>query len=705
MELKGIAPIAIAEESTIFYLRNRSNAQNIVLLTAHAAGVLTVGTGNVYVQGYRSGNHSYYSSYDQNWYSNISSNETVDTDQYIMGFGASTTGLQSRIRPAIPSLAIFSELMNEYLIRNPAIEVMPAYNELYMRTSSDTNYNVAFVGDALQWMLDHNTNALPVPYFLKLDPAVVWYVKTHFPVTQTGPNQIAFDDLKGNRLGADAYPEHWTQVFIETTDGDWWYVGHGVGNLEEPNTVPMTFWIKADGLWKDCIYDGTRNVIDITYDVPTYNPCAGAVSEVAVSIAGALGLGGIVPTLAGQTDHNYSSAADLIAAGKDAFGTDLEVVVFGKSTPAPEPTPDIDLNGGYVYDGYRYVQFGVNIPSNTLLKLETSLSMANVEIKPLSRTGWLDPISDPTELAELLSYDTSSPIWQQQTENKRTIYGFRTDEPGVAVFQIKMPVGVAGSLYFGTMPTDELSNILIFNPTYNRIETNYTNVPAPTVSKPLVNVPQGDISTADGYYSILMYGPGEYLMPGTAIAFSKLGNWGGGNIGLVHPDVRLVDPKWVGLSGNTDLRNSLTKNYGCGSVWFGGDNFYANDTLQNLYRQVDFSTYPGLSGFQQRTGVIHRTTDNKLVLITYQMLNNEVAVNVEDQIVLVENLADIGFPPSLGMKFIINTINNGNSIFEITKPYTVTLDELLDFEPDITYEIDTDILVTDIYGTNVLMEP
>ena len=706
MNVGNEPPITEPAPSTIVYLRNRSTEQNIVSLTADDRKFF-IREQNVFHRGYRSEKDAYFDVNENQWYSGASSS-SPNTDRYIMSFAMSVTGLQSKIRPAIPSLSIFTEIVNEFLIRTPTLSAFPAYNELFMRVNNENSWSVAFVGDPLQWKLDKQMSTVPVPYFLRLDPAAVQYIKTHYPVNQTGFQQIAFDDGVGNRISANHDVGFWTQIFIETSNGEWWLVGVEEGDVDDSVSTEQRIWLKIDGLRTNDIYEGTCNTIALTVNPPTYNPCAGAVSEVAISVAGTLGTGGLTSNITGYTGGSYNNIQDLLNAGPDAFGPDIETIVLAKSTETPDANPDVNLDNGYVYDGYRYVQFGVNIQSNTLLKLETTIPLANVEIKPLSRTGWLDPVSDLTELAELVAYDTNSPIWQQQTTNKRTIYGFKTDEPGVGVFQIKMPVDASGTLYFGTMPTDDLSNILIHNPIYNRIETSYNNVPAPTVSRPSVTVPQAtDIGSAEGYYSVLMYGSNDYLMPGTAIAFSKLNHYGKGNFGFVHPDVRLVDPKWVGFSldGNDQLRNSINIDYNCGSVWFGGNHFYANDATQALYRHVDFSTYPGLSSFQSRTGVIHRTADNKLVLITYEMLNDEVAVNVEEQLVLVENLADIGFPPSLGMKFVINTINNGNSIFEITKPYPITLDELLDFEPDITYEIDTDILVTDIYGTNVLMKP
>lgn len=706
MKVGNTPPISAPEPGMIVYLRNRTTEQNIVSLTADDSK-FSIREQNVFHRGYRSEKDAYFDADENRWYSGASGG-SPNTDRYVMSFAKTVTGLQSKIRPAIPSLPIFTELVNELLIRTPTITAFPAYNELYMQVINETSWSVAFVGDPLQWKLDKQMITVPVPYFLRLDPAAVQYIKTHYPVNQTGFQQIAFDDGKGNRLSADHHAGFWTQVFIETSNGEWWLVGIEEGDIDESVSTEQRIWLKVDGLRTNANYEGTCNAIALTVNPPTYNPCAGAVSEMAISIAGTLGNGGLTSNITGYTGSGYSNIQDLLNAGSDAFGPNVEIVVMAKSTETPDPNPDVDLDNGYVYDGYRYVQFGVYIPSNTLVKLETTIPLTNVEIKPLSRSGWLDPVSDLTELAELVAYDTNSPIWQQQSTNKRTIYGFKTEQPGVGVFQIKMPVEVTGSLYFGTMPTDDLSNILTFNPTYNRVETSYNDVPAPTVSKPAVSVPATDISNAAGYYSILMYGPNELLIPGTAIAFSKLDSQGMGNIGLVHPDVRLVDPKWAGYMNyefNSELRNSLTKTYDCGSVWFGGNHFYSNDTLQNLYRHIDFADYSRLTGFQNKTGVIHRTSDNKLVLITYQLLNNEMAINVDEYIVLIEDLSDIGFAPELGMKFIINTINNGNSIFEVTKPYAVTLNELLDFEPTSTYEVDTDIIITDIYGTNSLLNP
>ena len=387
----------------------------------------------------------------------------------------------------------------------------------------------------------------------------------------------------------------------------------------------------------------------------------------------------------------------------DFLKTNYRFNIFSNITPQP-PIPmfalgtmlariEIKDENTYFYDGYRFLQFKLPIHTPSVVKLQVELSASNFGIKPIQTTGTISPISDREELREFARLNPSDSAWTSEVEGKYSIWGFK--EAGEAIFQVQIPAGLTGNLYFGITPVNSNNNLLRFNNDLMQIEGISNRIPSINFNEYgtwTVNIGSSNVS-ANNYFGAVMYD--ELLMPGMAISASKLTRFA-----LIDERVNLTElVTWNdGVSSSNVIRNQnlYKKSISFESSYVSVQNGTPQLTI-NLLDSDKLNTT-----LTEATYVIFRTLDNRLLLIAYDVVNN-IAIKVRKVIPLISNLTTYGYALSDGLRFAYRSKTSEQSHnVQVTKPYEVTYEELTTFEPSQTFEINTMVRVTDFFGLDAL---
>ena len=281
-------------------------------------------------------------------------------------------------------------------------------------------------------------------------------------------------------------------------------------------------------------------------------------------------------------------------------------------------------------------------------------------------------------------------------EGKQLFWGFR--EVGDAIFQIRLPVGITGTVYFGLSLIDNHTNLLTYNKDTMQVTGIADDMPGLTIDgSEITLIRSATVATSNSLY------PGTaifdtLLKPGMAIALSGLGSADAWAIRLLDESTKHIEMPNANVFSRFKVRNQETKS---DTITFTHSSFSVGS---NIPVNNKSGNYVGLGdyGLGNGTYVIYRTLDNKLMLLEYTMLGS-VVVALNNKWTLIQDLNVNGYPLDKGMK-LVYTQNTAPSALgkELTEPYSVTLEELTNFDPEQTFTADASIKLVEIYGRNSL---
>ena len=411
------------------------------------------------------------------------------------------------------------------------------------------------------------------------------------------------------------------------------------------------------------------------------------------------------------TIENHARKNTVVDVTIDYDGTYKDFVTtnyrftFISNVTTPPPIPmfvlgamrariEIKDENTYYYEGYRFLQFKIPITGPSLIKLDIVASASNYTIKPVNSAKSIMPIETKEELKEFAAFTTDDITTYE--EGKQLFWGFR--EVGDAIFQIRLPVGITGTVYFGLSLIDNHTNLLTYNKDTMQVTGIADDMPGLTIDgSEITLIRSATVATSNSLY------PGTaifdtLLKPGMAIALSGLGSADAWAIRLLDESTKHIEMPNANVFSRFKVRNQETKS---DTITFTHSSFSVGS---NIPVNNKSGNYVGLGGYGLGNGtyVIYRTLDNKLMLLEYTMLGS-VVVALNNKWTLIQDLNVNGYPLDKGMK-LVYTQNTAPSALgkELTEPYSVTLEELTNFDPEQTFTADASIKLVEIYGRNSL---
>ncbi len=391
----------------------------------------------------------------------------------------------------------------------------------------------------------------------------------------------------------------------------------------------------------------------------------------------------------------------------DYVNTHYKYTIVGTVTPKPAiplfalssrmASVEVKNENTYYYDGYRYLQFKVPVSEPAMVCIFPDISAENYSVKLLSTPTTLSDITDKQALADFFHIKTNNPILQH-VAGKQIAFGF--EKAGEAIFQIQVPSGITGKVYFTLRPVGGNGNLMIYDNNLMHLRGVTERLPAPVLDTVSVgNLKRVTIEPETSMEAYYMFS--ELLMPGQAIAADAIFN---SNARLFFMDERqtyidLLDSSVV-VRGFPDFAYWM-------SISSSSANGYRNwknpttEVVSKIPFSVDFTSEAVFDTWISDALIaVYRTVENKLILIKF-IRQGGIAVGIQKIVTLVNNLDDMGYTLDKGMKVVYHTENStAYKVVEITKPYNVSYEEITTFETDQTLELNAIVRLTDISGIN-----
>lgn len=392
---------------------------------------------------------------------------------------------------------------------------------------------------------------------------------------------------------------------------------------------------------------------------------------------------------------------------KDYIKTHYKYTLVGTITPKPAiplfalssrmASVEVKNENTYYYDGYRYLQFKVPVTEAAMVCIFPDISAENYNVKLLSTPTTLSDITDKQTLADFFHIKTDNPIIQH-VEGKQIAFGF--DKAGEAIFQVQVPSGITGKVYFTLRPVGGNGNLMTYDNNLMHLRGVTERLPAPrleaTTIGNLKRVTVEPETSMDAYYMF-----SELLMPGQAIAADAIFD---SDNRLVFMDERQT---YIDLLDN-DL---IVREFPDFAYWMTVNNRYVNghrnytnpstNQVSKIPFSIDFtSTEYFDSWISDSLIAFYRTVENKLLLIKF-IRQGGIAVGIQKIVTLVNDLSEMGYTLDKGMKIVYHAdASTAYKVVEITKPYNVSYDEITTFETDQILEMNAILRLTDISGIN-----
>lgn len=390
---------------------------------------------------------------------------------------------------------------------------------------------------------------------------------------------------------------------------------------------------------------------------------------------------------------------------KDYVSTHYKYTIVGTITPKPAiplfalgsrmARVEVKNENTYYYDGYRYLQFKVPVTEASLVGIFPVIPADNYTIKLLSTPATLTDITDKEALAKFFRIDINNPIIQHAA-GKQQAFGF--EKAGEAIFQVAVPSGITGQIYFTLRPVAGNGNLMYYDNVLQQLRGVTERLPAPVIgSTSLSNLQRATVdaeTTMEAYYMF-----SELLLPGQAIAADGIFE---GESKLMFMDERQT---YIDLLDNDQVVREQPE-YG---YWLTIGNRYVNgwrnwknpvtNAISKTQISIDLTNADKFdSWITSALLAIYRTLDNKLKIIRFEQQSN-MAVGVNKVVTIVNDLAELGYTPDKGIRVVYKAqASTAYRVVEITKPYNITYEELTTFETDQTLEMNAILRLTDISG-------
>ena len=357
----------------------------------------------------------------------------------------------------------------------------------------------------------------------------------------------------------------------------------------------------------------------------------------------------------------------------------------------------------YYYDGYRYLQFKVPVTEPSMVGIFPEISAQNFKVSLVKSTNTLSDISDKAKRAEFFRMTSDSALYDtviNHEADKQVAFAF--DKAGEAIFQIAVPSGITGQIYFTLRPVAGNGNLMYYDNDQMQLRGTVDRLPPVGVSG-YATIYSNKLPTVEPETTILSYYLfNELLMPGQAIACDAVLN-SNAIISLIderHQYIDILDESGDIVRKPVDYNDIVNISSSHASSYYKVTNSVTGVT--NKYQKIiDFTSKEYFDTWiDSYMFVIFRTLDNKLLLINY-IKSNGIAIGLNKVVTLSDRMEDMGYTPDKGMKILYcaGKINAYKTV-EITKPYTVTYEELTTFESDQTLELNTMVRMIDISGFN-----
>ena len=391
----------------------------------------------------------------------------------------------------------------------------------------------------------------------------------------------------------------------------------------------------------------------------------------------------------------------------DYVNTHYKYTIVGTVTPKPAiplfalssrmASVEVKNENTYYYDGYRYLQFKVPVSEPAMVCIFPDISTENYSVKLLSTPTTLSDITDKQALADFFHIKTDNPILQH-VAGKQIAFGF--EKAGEAIFQIQVPSGITGKVYFTLRPVGGNGNLMIYDNNLMYLRGVTERLPAPVLDTVSVgNLKRVTIEPETSMEAYYMFS--ELLMPGQAIAADAIFN---SNARLFFMDERQT---YIDLLDSSVVVREFPDFAYWMSISSSSANGYRNwknpttEVVSKIPFSVDFTSEAVFDTWISDALIaVYRTVENKLILIKF-IRQGGIAVGIQKIATLVNNLDDMGYTLDKGMKVVYHTENStAYKVVEITKPYNVSYEEITTFETDQTLELNAIARLTDISGIN-----
>lgn len=391
----------------------------------------------------------------------------------------------------------------------------------------------------------------------------------------------------------------------------------------------------------------------------------------------------------------------------DYVNTHYKYTIVGTVTPKPAiplfalssrmASVEVKNENTYYYDGYRYLQFKVPVSEPAMVCIFPDISAENYSVKLLSTPTTLSDITDKQALADFFHIKTNNPILQH-VAGKQIAFGF--EKAGEAIFQIQVPSGITGKVYFTLRPVGGNGNLMIYDNNLMHLRGVTERLPAPVLDTVSVgNLKRVTIEPETSMEAYYMFS--ELLMPGQAIAADAIFN---SNARLIFMDERQT---YIDLLDSSVVVREFPDFAYWMSISSSSANGYRNwknpttEVVSKIPFSVDFTSETVFDTWISDALIaVYRTVENKLILIKF-IRQGGIAVGIQKIATLVNNLDDMGYTLDKGMKVVYHTENStAYKVVEITKPYNVSYEEITTFETDQTLELNAIVRLTDISGIN-----
>lgn len=374
---------------------------------------------------------------------------------------------------------------------------------------------------------------------------------------------------------------------------------------------------------------------------------------------------------------------------------------FNSNITTPPPIPlfalsamrariEIKDENTYYYEGYRFLQFKLPITAAALVVIDIVANATNYIIKPIVLNNSILPMEDRAAAAAYAMYTEAKLYNNVEIGKERT---FVYNQTGESVFQIKLPLGLTGTVYFGMTPINTNSNLLSYDDQQMQVIGMSERIPSLSLSTwngiTLNRYKDTDISKPyPGYYMFT-----DLIKPGTAIALGTMQYTPDWQLLLTRENIKLVELH--------QLDNTRSKEGDPDNIFISQGNLsaykWSGATTSQIYFYGDY-------GFSLSDGmyVIYRTLDNKLLLLRYRTING-IVVEVASEKVLITDLALHGYTLDRPIKAVFTSPSSSPDLrADVTQPYEVTYEELTSFDPELTFTSVASIDVVDIYGKNTI---
>lgn len=409
------------------------------------------------------------------------------------------------------------------------------------------------------------------------------------------------------------------------------------------------------------------------------------------------------------TINNQAKTPTVVDVTLDYDGPDFNDYVktnyrfkFNSNITTPPPIPlfalsamrariEIKDENTFYYEGYRFLQFKIPIASPSLVVIDVVASATNYVIKPLVVNNSVLPIADRAAAAAYAHF-TENELYKDAAIGQERTYVY--DQVGESVFQIKLPLGLTGTVYFGMTPINALSNLFTYDEEQMQIIGMEERIPSLgwnywggiTLAK------YKDTDTVKPYPGYFMFN--ELVVPGTAIAIGDLSADNTWKIWFTRPDIKLTE-----INPIEPPRNANNKPLSMLITRVGFNVYNPNGSVKtsiDFYDDWDYSLYGGMYA-------VYRTKDNKLIFIRYRTVN-DIVVEVASEHVLVNDLAAHGYTPDTPIRVTYASESApSNARVNLTRPYEITYEELTTFDPELTFTTVASVDVIDIYGSNYVV--